>query len=44
MQFVNSEVAFVEESPVETVRREVSELTELELALVGGGIGEIVAG
>ena len=44
MQFLNSEVAVVEESPVERVRREVSELTDLELTLVGGGIGDIVAG
>ena len=44
MEFAKTELAAVEETMQEAVQAEVRELNDLQLALVGGGIGDIVWG
>jgi hypothetical protein len=44
MNYSKNEVAALEESVSAIVETQVRELTELQLAFVGGGIGDVVAG
>jgi hypothetical protein len=44
MEFANTEMAVVEETIQEAARNEIRELNDLQLALVGGGIGDIIWG
>ena len=44
MNFSKNEVAALEESVSAIAETQVRELTELQLAFVGGGIGDVVAG
>jgi hypothetical protein len=44
MEFNNMEVATVEEVTVSAEMMAIGELTELQLALVGGGIGDPIIG
>jgi hypothetical protein len=44
MEFNNTEVAILENTVSAAVDKEVRDLSELQLALVGGGIGDVVWG
>ena len=44
MEYSKREVGAIQKSINEAVDAQVLELTELQLAAVGGGIGEVVAG
>ncbi len=42
MEIAKNELAVVEEAVQEASRKEIQELNDLQLALVGGGIGDVV--
>ena len=42
MEFNKAEVIVIEEAIQEAVSNDIRELNELQLALVGGGIGDVV--
>jgi hypothetical protein len=44
MEFNNTEVAILENTVGAAADKEVRDLSELQLALVGGGIGDVVWG
>jgi hypothetical protein len=44
MEYNKTEVGAIEKSMNEAVEAQMLELTELQLAAIGGGIGEVVAG
>jgi len=44
MEFTNIEVKAVEKTINEKAEKEIRELGDLQLALVGGGIGDVVFG
>jgi hypothetical protein len=42
MEFAKTELTLVEEATREAVQNDVRELNDLQLALVGGGIGDVI--
>lgn len=44
MEFTKTEMAIVKQTEADGVKQEVRDLSELQLALVGGGSGDIVWG
>ena len=44
MEMNNVEVATIEQTLCEVVEGQVRDLSELQLALVGGGIGNVIVG
>jgi hypothetical protein len=44
MEFNKTEVAVLEDAVSEAVENEIRDLKELQLALIGGGIGDVVWG
>ena len=44
MEFIQIELAKIEQVESEVHGNHISELNELQLALVGGGIGEVIVG
>ena len=42
MEFTKIEMTAVEETTQEVARNEIRELSELQLALIGGGIADVV--
>jgi hypothetical protein len=41
MELIKSEIAVVEEAVADAAEASVCELSDLQLALVGGGVGEV---
>ncbi len=44
MEFTKTEIALVEEATKEASQQDVRELSDLQLALVGGGMGDVIFG
>ena len=44
MEFNNAEVNVIKECVQEMAEKEVRDLSDLQLALVGGGIGSVIVG
>lgn len=44
MEFTKAEVAKIEKLVEELTGQQIAELNDLQLALIGGGIGEVVVG
>jgi hypothetical protein len=44
MEFTKIEMTVVEEAVQECISNDIRELNELQLALVGGGIGDVLVG
>jgi hypothetical protein len=44
MEFTKTEIALVQEASQEANEQNVRELTDLQLALVGGGMGDVIFG
>ncbi len=42
MEFAKSELNVIEEAIQEAARNDIRELNDLQLALVGGGIGDVI--
>ena len=42
MEFAKTEMTVVEDAVQEAARNELRELNDLQLALVGGGIGDVI--
>ena len=42
MEFAKTEMNVVEEAVQEAARNDIRELNDLQLALVGGGIGDVI--
>ena len=42
MEITKKEVAALEQTVNEIAKKEIQNLTELQLALIGGGIGEVI--
>jgi hypothetical protein len=42
MEFAKTEIARVEEAVKEAAQHDIRELNDLQLALVGGGIGDVI--
>ena len=43
MEHTNAEVVLIQETIAEATEAQLRELNELQLAFVGGGIGEVIA-
>jgi uncharacterized membrane protein YsdA (DUF1294 family) len=41
MEFIKSEIAIVEKAVTDSTAASISELDDLQLALIGGGVGEV---
>jgi hypothetical protein len=44
MEFTKTEVTSIEQTIKENAEKEIRDLTSLQLALIGGGIGDVVWG
>ncbi len=42
MEHTNKEVAIIEKTVLEAAEKQVRELNDLQLAFVGGGIGDVI--
>ena len=42
MEFAKTEMTLVEEAAKEATQNDIRELNDLQLALVGGGIGDVI--
>jgi hypothetical protein len=44
MEFVKTEISVIEQCVNENPEKEIRDLNDLQLSLVGGGIGEVIVG